>query len=317
LKKNIIMVLLFVVVLGGTLLAAEMTTAKVKVATANVRSKPDASAAIVAKVTMGTVLEVTGREGAWYEVNVNDPSGKKISGYISNTVVEVSGEDEEETTVKPRAVRRAAPRAKARREIAGGGIKLMGGLSMDNLNLSEALPPEAKKTAKIGFMGGLGYESGGMIAFEMDLLYRPGGAVLKAVARHDPISSGRGRGRLSSEPESRGHGNGRHHHGRRRNRPCQPDRIWPGFRRRCRAAGRGHEPASGSPLPPWPVKSDQGCRSGRLHETDGVDDHSGRQVLSSRYGQGTYVVCDPCRRSAGTISAPMINRRSRTFPATG
>jgi uncharacterized protein YgiM (DUF1202 family) len=68
LKKIFIMVLLFVLVLGGTLLAAEMTTAKVKVATANVRSKPDASAAIVAKVTMGTVLEVTGRDGAWYEV---------------------------------------------------------------------------------------------------------------------------------------------------------------------------------------------------------------------------------------------------------
>jgi hypothetical protein len=185
LKKIFIMVLLFVLVLGGTLLAAEMTTAKVKVATANVRSKPDASAAIVAKVTMGTVLEVTGREGAWYEVNVNDPSGKKISGYINNTVVEVSGEDEEATTVKPRAVRRAAPRAKARREIAGGGIKLMGGLSMDNLNLSDALPAEAKKTAKIGFMGGLGYESGGRIAFEMDLLYRPGGAVLQAV---DPVN---------------------------------------------------------------------------------------------------------------------------------
>jgi opacity protein-like surface antigen len=181
LKKNIIMVLLFVLVLGGTLLAAEMTTAKVKVATANVRSKPDASAAIVAKVTIGTVLEVTGKEGAWYEVNVKDPSGKKITGYINSTVVEVSGEDEEETTAKPRAVRRPAPRASVRKEIAGGGIKLMGGLSMDNLNLSEALPAEAKKTAKIGFMGGLGYESGGMIAFEMDLLYRPGGAVLKAV----------------------------------------------------------------------------------------------------------------------------------------
>lgn len=187
-KRNIILLLASMLLLGGSLLAAEMTTAKVKVATANVRSKPDASAAIVAKVTMGTVLEVTGREGAWYEVNVNDPSGKKISGYISNTVVEVSGEDEEETTVKPRAVRRAAPRAKARKQIAGGGIKLMGGLSMDNLNFSEAIPAEAKKTAKTGFMGGLGYESGGMIAFEMDLLYRPGGAVLQAV---DPANKGK------------------------------------------------------------------------------------------------------------------------------
>ena len=182
------MVLLFVLVLGGTLLTAEMTTAKVKVATANVRSKPDASAAIVAKVTMGTVLEVTGKEGAWYEVNVNDPSGKKVTGYINNTLVEVSGEDEEETPVKPRAVHRAAPRAKARKEIAGGGVKLMAGLSMSNLNISETIPATAEKTSKMGFMGGLGYESGGMIAFEMDLLYCPGGAVFKAV---DPANKGK------------------------------------------------------------------------------------------------------------------------------
>ena len=180
-KRNIIMVLFFVLVLGGALLAKEKTILKVKVQTANVRSEPDASARIIARVTIGTLLEVAGKDGAWYEVTVNDKSGEAVTGYIHNTVVEVSGADEEEAKVEPRAaVRREVPKASARKEIAGGGFKLMAGLSMSNLNISEALPADAKKTAKMGFMGGLGYESGGRIAFEMDLLYCPGGAVLKA-----------------------------------------------------------------------------------------------------------------------------------------
>jgi len=180
-KRNIIMVLLFVLVLGGALLAKEKTILKVKVQAANVRSEPDASAPIIARVTIGTLLEVTGKNGAWYEVTVNDKSGEAVTGYIHNAVVEVSGADEEEAEVEPRAaVRREVPRASARKEIAGGGFKLMAGLSMDNVNLSETLPADAKKTSKMGFMGGLGYESGGRIAFELDLLYRPGGTVLKA-----------------------------------------------------------------------------------------------------------------------------------------
>ncbi|MCX6553934.1 MAG: outer membrane beta-barrel protein [Candidatus Aminicenantes bacterium] len=181
-KRNIILALASILVLGGFLLAAEKTTLKVKVQIANIRSEPDASAPFIAKVTIGTVLEVSGKEGTWYEVNVNDESGKEVTGYVHNTVVEVSGEDEEETQVKPRAaVRRELSKLRAHKKFAKGGIKLMGGLSMSNLNLSDTIPPEAKKTSKMGFMGGLGYESGGMLAFEIDLLYRPGGAVLKAV----------------------------------------------------------------------------------------------------------------------------------------
>ncbi|MCX6557516.1 MAG: outer membrane beta-barrel protein [Candidatus Aminicenantes bacterium] len=181
-KRNTILALASILALGGFLLAAEKTTLKVKVQLANVRSEPNASAPIIAKVTIGTVLQVSGKEGAWYEVNVKDESGKEVTGYIHNTVVEVNGEDEEEAEVKPRAtVRHEAPKARhAAKEFAKGGIKLMGGLSMSNLNISETIPATAKKSSKMGFMGGLGYESGGRMAFEMDLLYSPGGAVIKA-----------------------------------------------------------------------------------------------------------------------------------------
>ena len=180
-KRNIIMVLLFILVLGGALLAREKTILKVKVQTANVRSEPDASAPIVAQVAAGTLLEIAGKDGVWYEVTVNDQSGKEVTGYIHNTVVEVVGADEEEAEVKPRAaVRRELPRVRAAKAFAGSGFKLMGGLSMGNMKVSGEIPPEISKKSKMGFIGGLGFESGGMIGFETDLLFAPGGTILSA-----------------------------------------------------------------------------------------------------------------------------------------
>jgi hypothetical protein len=186
-KKNIILLLLFVLALGGGLLAKENLILKVKVQTANVRSGPDAAATVIARVSAGTLLEVSDKEGAWYEVTVNDESGKAVTGYIHNSVVEVIGEDEaseetEEPEEMPRAdVPRKAPRARVPKAYAGGGVKLMGGLAMGNFNLSAEIPATVKKTAKMGLMGGLGFESGGQIAFELDLFYSPGGMVIKSV----------------------------------------------------------------------------------------------------------------------------------------
>jgi hypothetical protein len=167
--------------MGGFLLARENTILKVKVQTANVRSDPDATAPVIAKVTAGTLLESSGRDGAWFEVTVDNSAGKEVSGYIHNSVVEVLGADDEEEAAQPRAaVRRQAPATRAAKKVSAGGVKLMGGLSMGNLTFSEELPATLKKTAKMGFMGGLGFESGGRIAIEFDLLYSPGGAVLKS-----------------------------------------------------------------------------------------------------------------------------------------
>jgi hypothetical protein len=181
-KRNFIWILLMMLIMGGLLLAAEGMTVRVKVSSANVRSKPDASAPIIAKVTAGMVLKVYSKEGAWYEVAVNNQSGKEVFGYIHDTVVDMSGEVKDAVAEVHRATaRQEVVRARrAAKESAKGGIKLMGGLSMSNLNISETIPATAKKSAKMGFMGGLGYESGGRMAFEIDLLYSPGGAVIKA-----------------------------------------------------------------------------------------------------------------------------------------
>jgi uncharacterized protein YgiM (DUF1202 family) len=96
-KRKFVWMMLFAVMLGGLLLAEEGATFKVKASTANVRSKPDASAAVIAKVTAGTVLKVFGKEGAWYEVGVNDKAGEEVYGFIHNTMGEVRGEETEAT----------------------------------------------------------------------------------------------------------------------------------------------------------------------------------------------------------------------------
>lgn len=179
-KRNIILVLLFVLVMGGSLLAAEKATVKVKVAAANVRSEPDASAAIIAKVPMDTILEVLGKTGVWFQVSVKDEAGEEVTGYIHKTVVEVSGEVQEEGEPQE-PIKAAAPKA-----FAGGGFKLFGGLSLGNGSFSETLPVDFEKRNRMSFMGGLGYESGGMFAFSIEALYSPGGAVIHAENPADP-----------------------------------------------------------------------------------------------------------------------------------
>ncbi len=57
-KRSFIWILLVTLIMGGWLLAEEGSTVKVKVASANVRSKPDASSEVIAKVTAGMVLKV-------------------------------------------------------------------------------------------------------------------------------------------------------------------------------------------------------------------------------------------------------------------
>jgi len=173
-KRNIILTLvLFLALAGG--LAAKETILKVKVQTANVRSEPDAAAPVVAQLSLGTLLEAIGRDGSWFEIRVNNAAGREVVGYIHNSVVSLVGGSGEDEAAAPAL---APPqRRQVRKEFAAGGVKLMGGLSLGNLTFSEPLPAEIQKSGRTGFMGGLGFESGGRLALELDLLYSPGGAV--------------------------------------------------------------------------------------------------------------------------------------------
>ncbi|HSQ34539.1 MAG TPA: SH3 domain-containing protein, partial [Candidatus Binatia bacterium] len=107
-KKNVILALLFFLVLAGALAAREPVIIKVKVQMANVRSEPDTRAPVVAKVPGGTLLEVAGRAGDWFEVSVNDKAGREITGFIRNSVVEVIGAEEDEEPVRRRGSAGAA-----------------------------------------------------------------------------------------------------------------------------------------------------------------------------------------------------------------
>jgi hypothetical protein len=182
-KRNFAWILLMALVMGGWLLAEEGMMVKVKVPSANVRSKPDAAAPVIAKVAAGTVLKAYGKEGVWYEVGVFDPSGKETSGYIHETVVEASTEKATLVAAARQEVIRARSELKS---YAGGGFKLLGGLSLGNGKFYETLPANFTKKNRMSFMGGLGYESGGMLAFSIEALYSPGGAVIHAENPSDP-----------------------------------------------------------------------------------------------------------------------------------
>ena len=127
-----------------------------------------------------------GRDGAWYEVTVSNASGKEVSGYIHNSVVEVlTGDEEEEEAPRP-AARRPAPRYTATKEFARGGVKLMAGLSMGNLEFFRGHLRRGEEDLQDGIHGRPGLRERRQIAFELDLLYSPGGAVIKTTV--DPAS---------------------------------------------------------------------------------------------------------------------------------
>ena len=72
--------------------AADAAVIKIKVAIANVRSKPDLTAAVVSRVTQGAMFEVVRKVGAWYEVSVADSAGNLVPGYLNaDTVEEIGG----------------------------------------------------------------------------------------------------------------------------------------------------------------------------------------------------------------------------------
>lgn len=181
-KKIILLSLLGTVFFAGALPAKENIILKVRVQTANVRAEPDAAAAVIARVSAGSLLESSGKSGTWYKVSVIDRKGKAVNGYIHDNVVELVGgeEGDNEADLSPVSPRPQA-RTGRRKTFSSGGVKLIGGFSLANMKVANLeLPPEISKKSKMGFLGGLGFETGGgSIVFEMDLLFSPGGTVIQ------------------------------------------------------------------------------------------------------------------------------------------
>lgn len=186
-KKFIWILALVVLFVMAGWAAEKAVVLKVKVQLANVRSEPDASATVIAQVKLGTLLESMGKVDSFYEITVTDKNGQTVSGYIHASVVDVMTGGEEKMEETPRPVPREEPatyrepaRSSGYEGGSRGGFKVMGGLAMTNLSLSEDIPSGISKKSKMGFGAGLGYEFGSsQFRLEIDALFIPGGAIFE------------------------------------------------------------------------------------------------------------------------------------------
>ena len=169
----------------------DVTVLKVKVQSANVRSEPDMTAAVVKQVRLGMLLESRQKIGEWYEVTITDDRGTSMSGFINASVVDVlSGGARGGGQTVPQPVQPpqyappvyAQPRpepAAAAPSGGGAGIKLMGGLGLANMSFTfpAGTDPAAVtafnkyKQSKMGYAGGIGFSLGRRFGLEFDVLY--------------------------------------------------------------------------------------------------------------------------------------------------
>ncbi|MCX6566267.1 MAG: SH3 domain-containing protein [Candidatus Aminicenantes bacterium] len=184
--KRIAVILVMVLVIGRLALATETTVLKVKVQSANIRTQPDINAAVVKQVKMGTLLESEQMVGDWYEVSVTNDLGVSLTAYIHANVVDVvSGAAEAQPEAQP-VVRPAQPTQPAPQtynqgyapvKTYPGGFKIMAAYGMASMTYSNdsAASYDKYKKSLMGLGGGLGFESGGMLGVEIDVLYLPKG----------------------------------------------------------------------------------------------------------------------------------------------
>jgi hypothetical protein len=172
----------------------QATTLRVIVQKANIREEPDASAQIIAQVTLGSLLEAQTKAGEWYEITLTSSSGEKITGYIHGNLVESFSpgtpqpekpriQERDVYIEQPRVEPQPAPqyyRQKPPRK-RSGGFKLMGSSIFSKMNISEELPEEAQLKSYTSFGGGLGFELAFTpnVLFEIDFTFAPGGTRLE------------------------------------------------------------------------------------------------------------------------------------------
>jgi hypothetical protein len=187
-KKKIFLVLICLLVLGWTLTglyAGQTQVIKVKVQVANVRSEPDANSTVVKQFKMGALLESTQKIGSWFEITVLDDNGNNISAYIHENVVEVVGGEAEPVparAVQPPPKPASPPPVRTQSYYYGSpGVKVMAGMGLANMtyDFEGSSEIDKYKKSKMGYLGGLGFEMGSRIAFEIDLLYIQKGVVFK------------------------------------------------------------------------------------------------------------------------------------------
>jgi hypothetical protein len=179
--------ILFLLTAFAFVAAQEKIVLKVKVQKANVRSEMSMTAPVIKEVKLGTLIEAAQKVGEWYEVSVTNDLGVSLTGYIHlNTVDEVGAPPAptKPAEVAPRPqpavtapVSEAPPRV-PRVVSYAGGFKVLAAYGMGSFAYTSDANTQALdkfKKSRTGFGGGVGYESGGRIGFEVDLMYLPKG----------------------------------------------------------------------------------------------------------------------------------------------
>jgi len=108
-KRIIGLGIIFIGFLAVGLIAGPPVVLKVKVQTANVRLEPDMLSGAIAQVTLGTLLESSGKVGDFYQISTVDKDGKTVDGFIHTSVVEVLGTEKEKETMEEEKAREPEP----------------------------------------------------------------------------------------------------------------------------------------------------------------------------------------------------------------
>ena len=184
-KKIAIAVLVLAVISLAGYAGQNATVLKVKVQTANIRAQADTAGAVIKQVSLGTLLESRAKVGDWYEVTITTDAGGQVVGFISATVVDVVSGGQiqapvrEEAPVRPPArniPREEPPVADSGSVPSTGGFKVMAAfgsasMSYDTSKDTSGQNIDQYKKGRTGFGGGIGFELGSTIGFEIDFLY--------------------------------------------------------------------------------------------------------------------------------------------------
>jgi len=187
-KKRLVLAVMLLLVAA---VVADAAVVKVKVATANVRSKPDLMAPVISRVSQGALFEVQKKMGTWYEISVVDNAGNIVTGYINADMVEevgAAGAAPATAPAQPAAPTRVSqPTASsagyaASGAAAAGGFFLAAGPVLSNLSVSNEELGDTKKSPRFGLAAGVGYEMplGGGLSVAPFLMFTTGGNVYSA-----------------------------------------------------------------------------------------------------------------------------------------
>jgi len=189
-KGFICLVVTFLLILP-TIVHAEKQNIRVMVENASIRLKPDIESEVIKNPPIGSVFDVEGKVGEWYEVRVPTEIGVLLTGYIHEMFVELEkkpSEPKREVPKKPVRLAPPVPSAKpqkapiTRGEFAFRGAYTLGYLASDisySDSFSEGILQSANASGNLileldkplGFDGSINYFLTGGMGIQLRLDY--------------------------------------------------------------------------------------------------------------------------------------------------